>query len=204
MLFAIALVAGVAALLVTVLWYVAIYQTGNSSISGMMGQMMGNNPSSTQSALSMPSYVRSLIVVLIVVSALGVAGIAYFLIFPEIRGSPQASVHADAPLQHQLEETVSPKERGSKLSETQPTSAMTWPVLMKTSKPDERKVLEVLASHGGKYLQKLVVKESGLSKLKTHRIVSRFAERGIITVVKSGNTNEIALADWLHGNDTKT
>jgi len=41
------------------------------------------------------------------------------------------------------------------------------------------------------------IKESGLSKLKTHRIVSRFVERGIATAVKTGNTNEITLTPWL-------
>jgi uncharacterized membrane protein len=72
-----------------------------------------------------------------------------------------------------------------------------WPVLLRTSKPDERKVLEVLAAHDGKYLQKYISRESGLSKLRTHRIVARFVERGIVTASKSGNTNEVSLADWL-------
>ena len=44
------------------------------------------------------------------------------------------------------------------------------------------------------------MKESGLSKLKTHRILTRFEERGIITASKSGNTNEITLAEWLQSN----
>jgi hypothetical protein len=75
--------------------------------------------------------------------------------------------------------------------------ALSWSVLLRTLKPDERKVLEVLAAHDGTYLQKYVSKESGLSKLRTHRIVARFVERGIVTASKSGNTNEVSLADWL-------
>ena len=74
---------------------------------------------------------------------------------------------------------------------------MSWSTLLRTLKQDERRVLEVLGSHNGTYLQKFIVKESGFSKLRTHRIISRFAERGIVTAVKSGNTNEIKLADWL-------
>lgn len=70
--------------------------------------------------------------------------------------------------------------------------------MLVTSKPDERKVLEVLAVHDGKYMQKLVVKESGLSKLRVHRIISRLAERGIVRVAKSGNTHEVSLAGWLN------
>jgi len=38
--------------------------------------------------------------------------------------------------------------------------------------PEEQKVLNVLINHQGKYLQKYVVKEAGLSRLKTHRVVA--------------------------------
>lgn len=46
-------------------------------------------------------------------------------------------------------------------------------------------------------MQKYIRKEAELSRLKTHRIISRFVERGIVSVTKSGNTNEVVLADWL-------
>ena len=155
---------------------------------------------------SMPQYVWGLIIVLIVVAALGVAGIAYYLIFPEIRHSPALSPsstpsftrpQSDSPLVVKGETVSESLVKEGKPNETVVSQTVSWPVLIRTSKPEERKVLEVLAAHGGMYLQKFVVKESGLSKLKIHRIVSRFAERGIITVTKSGNTNEIVLADWL-------
>jgi uncharacterized membrane protein len=64
-------------------------------------------------------------------------------------------------------------------------------------KPDEKKVLEVLIANDGKYLQKYIRKEAGLSRLKVHRILSRLAERGMVSLKKSGNTNEVVLADWL-------
>lgn len=63
--------------------------------------------------------------------------------------------------------------------------------------PEEQKVINVLISHHGKYLQKYVVKEAGLTRLKTHRIVARFAQRGIVSVQAFGNTNEIVLSDWV-------
>ena len=63
--------------------------------------------------------------------------------------------------------------------------------------PEEQKVLNVLILHQGKYLQKYVVKEAGLSRLKTHRIVARFAQRGIVTIKEFGNTNELLLSDWV-------
>jgi len=62
---------------------------------------------------------------------------------------------------------------------------------------DERKVVEVLTSHDGKYLQKYIRNDAGLSRLQTHRIVARLAERGIVTLEKTGNTNMVVLANWL-------
>ena len=43
----------------------------------------------------------------------------------------------------------------------------------KTLTTDERKVVDVLTSHNGQYLQKYVRAETGLSRLKIHRIVTR-------------------------------
>ena len=62
---------------------------------------------------------------------------------------------------------------------------------------EERKVFNVLITHEGHYLQKYIRKEAGLSRLKTHRILARFAERGIVTLEKTGNTNNVRIADWL-------
>lgn len=59
--------------------------------------------------------------------------------------------------------------------------------------PDERKVIEILLKHDGAYLQKYISKESGFTRLKTHRIIARLAERGIVTTEKSGNTNLVKL-----------
>jgi len=89
------------------------------------------------------------------------------------------------------------KHDSHKEKEEPAARAVNWSVLLRTLKPDEGKVLQVLAAHDGNYLQKYISKESGLSKLRTHRIVARFVERGIVTASKSGNTNEVSLADWL-------
>ena len=50
--------------------------------------------------------------------------------------------------------------------------------VVKTLTKDELKVVEVLKAHDGKYLQKYIKKDAGLSRLQTHRIVARLAERG--------------------------
>jgi hypothetical protein len=71
-------------------------------------------------------------------------------------------------------------------------------VVLRTLKPDERKVVSVLDAHGGTYLQKFITKEAGLSRLKTHRVVAALSERGIVHVEARGNTNEVSLVVWFH------
>ena len=67
----------------------------------------------------------------------------------------------------------------------------------KTLTEEELKIINVLNAHNGKYLQKYIRSETGLSRLKTHRIVARLAERGIVSLEKTGNTNQVFLANWL-------
>ena len=166
--------AGAAGLAAAAAWYLGAFQRQATGSSGMGGMMGGGYSGMTMAA---PAGFWGVVAAFLALAIAGLAGVVYYAAFPEIRTGSGAAVPAA-------------------VAEAEPQ--MSWGVLMRTSKPEERKVLEVLASHGGTYLQKFVVKESGLSKLKTHRIVSRFAERGVISVKKSGNTNEVSLAPWLH------
>ena len=61
----------------------------------------------------------------------------------------------------------------------------------------ERKVIETLVAEGGTMLQKDIRWKTGLSRVKTHRILFRLAKRGIVSAEKYYNTNKIVLADWL-------
>ncbi len=70
-------------------------------------------------------------------------------------------------------------------------------LVLRTLKPDERKVVTVLELHGGSYMQKFITKEADLSRLKTHRVIAALSERGIVHIEKRGNTNEVSLAKWL-------
>ena len=186
-LFAGLLVASVAAFLVTAVWYLSDYQSRSGSLSGMMGQMMGNSGTAGMN-LAMPYYVWYPLVTFPVLAVFGVIGLVYFLAYPEIPRLRAQPTTPSAPMAASAQtETVLPH----------PETPENWDFLLRTSKPDEKKVLEVLAAHDGKYLQKFIVKDAGLSKLQTHRIVSRFAERGIVTAIPSGNTNEISLASSL-------
>ena len=111
----------------------------------------------------------------------GIGGLAYFLVIPKDRAVKPI---AESPVESVSTTAVSP-----------------YTSVSKTLTAEERQILNVLVSHDGKYLQKYIRAETGLSRLKTHRIVARLAERGIVTLEKSGNTNEVRLSSWLQ--DTK-
>jgi len=67
---------------------------------------------------------------------------------------------------------------------------------------DERKVIETLVAEGGTMLQKDIRWKTGLSRVKTHRILFRLGKRGIVSAKKYYNTNKITLADWLTSKST--
>jgi uncharacterized membrane protein len=163
---------------------------GSSSNYGM-GGMMGNGSTAT------PSYLWLVPVALGIAVGVAVIGVAFYYAYPElkyIRGNTTCNpVPVKTGVQTQAVETSSPVTSNANA----PKVANSCDVLLKTMTPEEQKVLSVLVAHNGKYLQKYVVKESGLSRLKTHRIVARFAERGIVTVKEFGNTNEIVVSDWV-------
>jgi hypothetical protein len=146
-----------------------------SDMWGHMGGMMGGSQVPVQSP-ALP-YFGVLFLVLVGVAIVGVSGLVYFLVFPEIKTTDAAT-------------------NAEQLSSQNSTTA--YDAIVKTLTDEERKVIQVLTAHGGKYLQKYIRKEAGLSRLKTHRIIARLAERGIVTLKKSGNTNEVLLANWLN------
>ncbi len=158
--------------------YRASYSGGD--VSDMMRRMMGGQGGMVMpQQAAVPVYLWVLPTVFAGVFLLGAGGLMYFLLFPEIKRSVQAAV----PVESASAVSVF---KGEKVS-----------ALLSTMKPEERRVFEVLASHGGKYLQKHISKEADLSRLKTHRIIARFAERGIVTVRPLGNTNEVEISSWI-------
>jgi len=74
----------------------------------------------------------------------------------------------------------------------------TLDAVMRVLNEDERKVVEALAATETEtMLQKDIRWKTGLTRVKTHRVLARLAKRGIVSVEKYYNTNKIALADWL-------
>lgn len=167
--------------------------TGSTGNNGGMGGMMGNG--STAST----SYLWIIPVVLGAVVAVAVIGVAFYLTFPELKyvrgtcnpNSPKTELET-----HTINQAKEATNNSTVATNVQNVSN-NCDVLLKTMTQEEKKVLNVLVAHQGKYLQKYVSKEAGLSRLKTHRIVARFAQRGIVTIKEFGNTNEIIVSDWI-------
>lgn len=63
--------------------------------------------------------------------------------------------------------------------------------------PDEQKIIDVLVKEGGSTTQRKLSRLTGLSRVKTHRVVHRLAEKNIISVEPAGRTNMITLEKWL-------
>jgi hypothetical protein len=137
--------------------------------SHMGGGMMGGT---TNPYLG---YFGVLFILLIAVVVVSLAALVYFYLFPELKIG----------------------KTGTQIITSENSKPDAIESIRRTLTSDEQKILEVLENHDGKYLQKYLGKEVGLSRLKTHRILARFAERGIVTLEKKGNTNEVKLEEWL-------
>jgi len=161
-----------------------------SGNSGGMGGMMGGGGTGTTTT----SNLWIIPIAIIAAAVIGTIGFGFYMVLPEIRNTRRAC-------EPTKNETPSASPAATSVIETpiSSTSPNSCEVILKTMNPEEQKVLSVLIAHQGKYLQKYVGKEAGLSRLKTHRIVARFAERGIVTVKPLGNTNEVTVSDWVKG-----
>jgi uncharacterized membrane protein len=71
--------------------------------------------------------------------------------------------------------------------------------VLRMLKDDERRVVAILTDGGGIALQRDIQRATGFSKVKTHRVVARLAERRLIEVRPYGRTNQISLPPWLIG-----
>jgi uncharacterized membrane protein len=202
-LFVAILISSLIALAVVVAVGVALFSSSPWSWYGMGGMMggggMGGNGGTAQ---TFAPYFWVVFVVLIGFAVVGVVGLAYHLAVPEIRVGAAPVVCETPPKGNfvtQKNVSVQEQKTQEQLVTEQKTEPACTPLesIVKTLSEDERKVIEVLAVHDGKYLQKYIRNEVGLSRLQTHRIVARLAERGIVTLEKTGNTNNVVLADWL-------
>ncbi len=106
-----------------------------------------------------------------------VSVLGYALAFPELGEDKPKTEPSSVPIVEKGESTLS--------------------AVLRVLNEDERKVIEILVAEGGTMLQKDIRWKTGLSRVKTHRILFRLAKRGIVSAEKHYNTNRITLADWL-------
>ena len=121
---------------------------------------------------------RSFWLILFVVPLIAaLAGLGYALVFPSLGDEKPEQKPSPVP-------TV---EKGECVLDA----------VLRVLNDEERKVIETLVAEGGTMLQKDVRWKTGLSRVKTHRILFRLGKRGIVSAEKYYNTNKITLADWL-------
>ena len=165
-------------------WMSQMFGGTNSGTSSGMGGMMGGQGTQFSTNSLLPYY-GVLFAIIIGLTVFGIVGIAYYLLYPQIRmGADSPAVKSENPLV--------------------PNGVTAYESVSKTLTEEERKIINVLNAHNGKYLQKYIRNETGLSRLKTHRIIARLADRGIVSLEKTGNTNQVFLANWLSDNNSKT
>ena len=59
--------------------------------------------------------------------------------------------------------------------------------------PDEKTLIKILKEHEGSMTQKELVAESGLSKVKVHRVLKRLEAKKVVSKYEFGMTNRIRL-----------
>ncbi len=127
---------------------------------------------------------RSFWLVLFVVPlVVAVGALGYVLIFPEFGEEKPVRKPSSAPAVQSGESALD--------------------AILRVLNDDERKVIETIVAEGGTMLQKDIRWKTGLSRVKTHRILFRLAKRGIVSAEKYYNTKKIALADWLARENTR-
>ncbi len=205
-LFTFLLVASIIALAIVVAVGIALFSASPWSWYGMGGMMGGSGGMMGGNSGTLPnlaaSYFWIAFVVLVGVVVVGVVGLAYYLVVPEIRVGAAPVICETEPktvIAAHNNEMMQESETPEQLVISQKPGPACTPLesVLKTLSENERKVIDILGAHGGRYLQKYIRNEVGLSRLQTHRVVARLAERGILTLEKTGNTNNVLLADWL-------
>jgi len=76
-------------------------------------------------------------------------------------------------------------------------------LVLKLLNTDEKKIVERLVKEKGKCFQSEISRIEGLGKLKSHRVLQRLSDRGVIEIEKHGKTNIVRfkpeLEKWLVG-----
>ena len=76
-------------------------------------------------------------------------------------------------------------------------SATPFEVLLHISSNEEISILESIKKLSPKAYKFEIARQTGLSRMKVHRIITRLSDRGILEVDKDGRYSQVRLANWL-------
>ena len=128
--------------------------TSPGTTTGGMGGMMGQTGTTQTSANSLLPYFGVFFAIAIAITVIGIVGLAYYLVYPQIR---MGSAPIQPIVQNASQQVSAPIITGS---------ASPYESVSKTLTDEERKIITVLNAHNGKYLQKYIKSETGLAAFK--------------------------------------
>ena len=78
-----------------------------------------------------------------------------------------------------------------KVESTRKSAVKTGELVLKFLGPQERKVVDLLIKNKGKLYQSEISRTEGMTKLKSHRVIQKLSDRGVIQIQENGKTNII-------------
>jgi uncharacterized membrane protein len=69
--------------------------------------------------------------------------------------------------------------------------------------PEEKKIIDILEENNGELTQSELVKQSGISKVKIHRIIKHLENLQVVSKFPYGVTNKVILTNKHHEEDVK-
>ncbi|MHA2030993.1 MAG: helix-turn-helix transcriptional regulator [Candidatus Kariarchaeaceae archaeon] len=70
-------------------------------------------------------------------------------------------------------------------------------VLLYMSSDEEIKIIKSIQTLAPKAYKFEIARDTGLSRMKVHRILMRLSERGVVRIIKDGRYSQIYLMDWI-------
>ncbi len=80
-------------------------------------------------------------------------------------------------------------DMSGKVESSQNNARKTGEIVLKFLDSREKKVVDLLIKNQGKTLQSEVSRSEGMGKLKSHRVIQKLSDKGVIEIQKNGNTN---------------
>jgi hypothetical protein len=118
-----------------------------------------------------PGYIRYIPTILTFTSGLIIASVGFLYYFPGIRSSKNKP---------EIPETKS-----------------AFDIIAHISNDNEESIMNAIKARNNKAYQFELSQDTGLSRMKVHRVVRRLIERDILTVKKVGKNKLLSLSEWI-------